>query len=394
VLSAVLFFVLARFGWRPRGEPRDRGNWARSRGLSRWLTLPVLTVAAGFLARLLGGVVRVGRCESDRDDGERQCTHWQDEGYHVCGRYEDRGYSACRQYEDRGYSACQRYEDRGYNSCREWRRNCCDWWPCSWACEIISWVCFAWVWISNLVCVAWVWISNLVCTAWVWVTSLACVLWVWFSRLVCVAWVWIRFPFCIFWCLLRRLFTGNEVSQSRSECIYGWTAAYQITERRDCVLVVVLRIRLQPDSGVTQQQLQTARSTWEPAIEQAWTDRFRIVRTAGPCPCREYRVTVDVQWVTTGEHHTVQVHAGSGRADMGNWFLNSTGGTAAHEVGHMFGNPDEYPDPACPGRTVTSDNSIMRSSQRGQVRPRHYQGFADWISARTCCDYVVAEGRD
>jgi hypothetical protein len=335
-----------------------------------------LRLAAIVAAALGAGLTMRGRvaarertaCEDERDDGLRGCA-----------RYEDRGYNSCGRYEDQGYNTCSRYEDRGYNSCREWRKNCCDWWPCSWVCEVFSWVCFAWVWITNLVCVAWVWVTHLVCVLWIWITNL-----------VCVAWWWIRFPICWLVCILRRLFAGNERSWQASECIYGWTAAYRITEERDCRLHVVVRIRLQPDAGVTQAQLQAAQNTWEPAIEQAWTGRFDIVRSNGSCQCRRYSVDLDVQWVTAGEHHVVQVHAGSGRADMGNFFLNNTGGTAAHEVGHMLGNPDEYTDAACPNRTVTNDNSIMQTSQKGTVRPRHYQGFADWITSRTCCTYVVA----
>jgi hypothetical protein len=57
----------------------------------------------------------------------------------------------------------------------------------------------------------------------------------------------------------------------------------------------------------------------------------------------------------------------------------------------MFGYVDEYPDSACPSRTVTTDGSIMRSSQTGTVRPRHYRRWARWASNRTCCDYEVRE---
>ncbi|CAN5141496.1 hypothetical protein BH23CHL1_BH23CHL1_15970 [soil metagenome] len=319
---------------------------------------------------------------------------YRDDGYSACGRYEDRGHNACDRYEDRGYSACDRYEDRGYSSCSKFRKNCCTWIPCKWICEVFSWVCVAWVWISNVVCVAWVWISNVVCVAWIWISKVVCVAWYWVTSLVCVVWAWISVPVCLAWCSIRRVLTGNEVSQRRSECIFGWWEAYRITEERDCVLAVVLRIRLQRAAGITQQELQAVQATWEQAIEQAWTDRFRIRQSGGGCACDEYRVTLDVQWVTSGEHHTVQVQPGRGRADMLNWFITSTGGTAAHEVGHMLGNVDEYADPDCPDRTVTTDNSIMQSSQRGQVRPRHYQNFSDWITARTCCDYEVEADRD
>lgn len=373
---------LARRGFRRAPLPRSP---------LRLAAVVAAVVGAGLTMRGRAAARERTACQDERDEGLRGCARWEDQGYATCGRAEDRGYQACSRYEDQGYNACSRYEDRGYNSCREWRKNCCDWWPCSWVCEVFSWICFAWVWVTNLVCVAWVWISNLVCVVWVWVTHLVCVLWIWISNLVCVAWWWIRFPICWLVCILRRLFAGNERSWRMSECIYGWTAAYRITEERDCRLQVVVRIRLQPDPGVTQAQLQAAQNTWEPAIEQAWSGRFDLRRSNGRCACARYSVDLDVQWVTTGEHHVVQVHAGSGRADMGNFFLNNTGGTAAHEVGHMLGNPDEYSDAACPNRTVTSDNSIMQTSQQGTVRPRHYQGFADWITSRTCCTYAVAE---
>lgn len=335
--------------------------------MSRSLVTTALIAAGGYgLGRLIS-TRSFGKCRDDEQAGERRCKSWRDEGYQACSRYEDQGYNACKEYRDEGYRACER-----------WDKDCCDWWPCSWACKLFTWICVAWYWVSNWVCVAWYWVSKWVCVAWYWV-----------SRWVCVAWYWVRYVVCLWLCLIRWLFARNEVSVSRSECIYGWTAAYRITEEANCVLAIVVRIRLQPDPGVTQQQTQAAQAVWEPAIEQAWAGRFPIRRTAGDCACREYRVTVDVQWVTSGEHHVVQVHAGNGRADMGNWFLNNSGGTAAHEFGHMLGNADEYADPACPTRTVTSDNSIMQTTS-GQVRQRHYQGFADWISNRTCCDYIVA----
>jgi hypothetical protein len=86
-------------------------------------------------------------------------------------------FEECAEYADQGYNACDEYEDQGYSTCDDWDDRCCDWWPCSWGCKLISWVCVAWVWVSNLVCVAWVWVSNVVCIAWTLVTTVICVLW-------------------------------------------------------------------------------------------------------------------------------------------------------------------------------------------------------------------------
>jgi hypothetical protein len=82
-----------------------------------------------------------------------------------------------------------------------------------------------------------------------------------------------------------------------------------------CRLNVIVRIRLVPGAGITAAQLQAAENTWEPAIQQAWSGQFPIRLSNGRCACERYSVRLDVQWVTSGEHHVVQVHAGSGRAD-------------------------------------------------------------------------------
>ena len=85
------------------------------------------------------------------------------------------GAKKCLKYRDDGYEACKEYRDDGYSSCDRWDANCCDWWPCSWACKIVSWICAAWIWISNIVCVFAVWISNLVCVLWVVISTAICV---------------------------------------------------------------------------------------------------------------------------------------------------------------------------------------------------------------------------
>lgn len=340
------------------------------------------------------------RCAAWEAQFQARCRQWETTWQQACSQWQTTWQQVCRQWETRQEQRCDRWE-------QEQRQACDSWHPLlSWIClfwvTVTTWVCRAWVWVTTTICKLWEWVSTTVCTLWTWVSTTVCRLWelvtTWVCRLwvlvttiVCTAWGWVLDIACAIWCWIRRRFAPTEVSEGRSECIYGWTSAFRIEEVDDCTLRITLRIRLVPDPGVTQQQLQAAQTTWEQAIEQAWTDRFRIRLADGECRCREYRVVVDVQWVTTNEHHTVRVQAGSGRADMTNWFITSTGGTAAHEAGHMFGNVDEYPDPACPGRTVTTDGSIMRSSQTGTVRPRHYNRFARWVSDRTCCEYEVRE---
>lgn len=68
---------------------------------------------------------------------------------------------------------CAQYRDDGYNKCNAWDSNCCDWWPCSWGCKLITWLCIGWYWVSNLVCVAWTWVTEVVCVAWEIVSTVA-----------------------------------------------------------------------------------------------------------------------------------------------------------------------------------------------------------------------------
>ncbi|MGH2555343.1 MAG: hypothetical protein ACRDHO_06460 [Actinomycetota bacterium] len=254
-------------------------------------------------------------------------------------------------------------------------------------------VCVASHIVSEVVCVASHIVSTVICVASHLVTAVVCIAWRFLTGVICLLVGGITRLVCLFTrCGLGFFFTSNELNESRSECIFGWTSAYRIEEREKCEVHVILRIRLVPDTGVSAQDIANVQAVWEPGIEQAWANRFPLVRQSGDCECERYSLTVDVQWVQSGEHHTVTVHAGSGRADMLNWFVNSSGGTAAHEAGHMFGNIDEYTEPRCPDRTVTSDGSIMQDSQNGSVMARHYQGFADWLSRRTCCTYVVGAG--
>lgn len=94
-----------------------------------------------------------------------------------CLQWGQENFTECAEWLDNGHSECTEWEDHGYSECSDWDKNCCDWWPCSWGCKIVSWVCAATVWIASWVCVVSVWISSWVCAAWVTVTSLVCVLW-------------------------------------------------------------------------------------------------------------------------------------------------------------------------------------------------------------------------
>ncbi len=144
----------------------------------------------------------------------------------------------------------------------------------------------------------------------------------------------------------------QQVSFSVSECIYGWTAAY---DQQGTVITV--RIRLNPDADVTATELAALRTTWKNGIENKWSNRFGCCDgsdCSGQCTL-QFRV----QWVDSGEHHTVRVRRGPARSNMTTWDTSDTGDVASHEFGHMLGHPDEYPDGACPSRSPVNTGTVM-----------------------------------
>lgn len=326
-------------------------------------------------------------CERWAVEQRLRCERWRTEWTQRCDRWRQQQTQRCDRWRTEQTQRCDRWE-------QEQRRQCEDWGPFSFICllwvTVTTWVCRVWVTVTTTVCDLWVTVTSWVCDLWTWVGTVVCDLWTFVTVLVCRIWALVFEWVCSVFCILQRLLAPNEYRIFKSECIYAWTAAYRIDEDTErCVLRVTLRLRLVPDRGVSNQDLATCRARWEPGIEAAWARRFSILLQDGNCRCRSYSVDIDVQFVASGEHHTVTVHPGSGRADMTNWYVNSTGGTAAHEAGHMFGNPDEYADKNCPSRVVTSDGSIMQNSQSGTVKERHYSGFSDWVTKRTCCRYAV-----
>jgi hypothetical protein len=172
----------------------------------------------------------------------------------------------------------------------------------------------------------------------------------WYSLI----WNWLR----DFWhwivCLIRRIFRRTrcdrvltlEVDEARTETIsnapagseawngtYGWHARFHVTvEEANCRVTVTLRVRINGAITAAQQ------AAWENAIENAWSNRFKL-RCRCCCCSSGYTIVVDLQFVASGEHQVVNV--GPTTTNMGNWSATDTI-DVRHEFGHMLGNPEEY----------------------------------------------------
>jgi hypothetical protein len=105
-----------------------------------------------------------------------ECTDWRKKVKRECKERKDKGSQQCSQWR----------EDRR-RDCASWDRECCDWWPCSWACKVITWVCVALAEISSWACVAYVWVANVVCVAWAYISSYSCAAWKYIATAACLA---------------------------------------------------------------------------------------------------------------------------------------------------------------------------------------------------------------
>ena len=164
----------------------------------------------------------------------------------------------------------------------------------------------------------------------------------------------------------------RQHSFSVSECVFGWTAAFEQTWTH-----IVVRIRLNPDAGITAATMNNLRTTWENGIESTWHHRWGCGHS-GELPCR---LSFDVQWVGSSQHHTVRVRPGPERSNMTTWDTMDTGNVAAHEFGHMLGLVDEYPEPSrCPNRSPVNTGTVMDNNSNN-VPSRMMNRFANNIGS-------------
>jgi hypothetical protein len=170
----------------------------------------------------------------------------------------------------------------------------------------------------------------------------------------------------------------------------AWLASYDVEfTGGECVITVFVRINR--DAGVTEAQATQVRRQTRRAFQRFWDNRFEFEdQDSGEV----FPVRVKLEGVERRQHLTVQLHAGAGRDDLENWFVDSDSNDRAHELGHQIGMYDEYVDATVANRAtaaspgVFSDHSIMgdypnEGAGRARARRRHGNRLARHIGAAT-----------
>ena len=107
---------------------------------------------------------------------------------------------------------------------------------------------------------------------------------------------------------------------------------------------VIVRIHLSEDAKNKAPEItDKVVARWERGIARVWNGKLRL---------RTGTRTLDVWFIPmflygdAPAHHDVTVTSGDDRSDEHHWHADDEGTVAAHEFGHMLGNPDEYNLPA------------------------------------------------
>jgi hypothetical protein len=157
---------------------------------------------------------------------------------------------------------------------------------------------------------------------------------------------------------------------------YSWDARFTVAViRNPCAITVIVKLRVTGTISAAQ------KSAWKAAIEAKWNGKVKLYCPDASCAraCPDgYPLSVDVQYVRSGQHHTVA--AGPATRDMAVWGVNDTV-DITHEFGHMLGNPEEYFTTNGVNWAVTVDgvnypfrspNGSVMNNPANDPAPRHY----------------------
>jgi hypothetical protein len=101
--------------------------------------------------------------------------------------------------------------------------------------------------------------------------------------------------------------------------------------------------------------------------------------------CCKFKIQIQVKFVENGEHYTVNLFQGKGRADSINWCrIPTRANTYAHETGHLLGWYDEYADSLTHGPAPWMNNRPGAIMNTGFKVPQlYYMNFKGEFRLKT-----------
>ena len=160
---------------------------------------------------------------------------------------------------------------------------------------------------------------------------------------------------------------------------YSGAGAFELVRMNTHVRVIV-RIKLYNDRNNERNAISDAAiKRWEEGINRHWNGKFRLRNGAQSLDV--YFLPVFV-FYDDNAHHDVRVLPGDERSARTRWYEDDSADTAAHEFGHMIGNPDEYSLPGTmaeiPAALGLTDAEKRRSSWEGifgRAKPVSEEGY-------------------
>lgn len=182
----------------------------------------------------------------------------------------------------------------------------------------------------------------------------------------------------------------TAISEFIEDRPYGWTARFDVSFA-DQACLVTIRLHLDPQEGVTAEDVAAVQQQTATAFQSFFDNRFQLRDRASGT---SWPLRVRLVFTDRDPHLKVRLRKGAGRDDVLNWFVKSEPIVRAHELGHQLGLKDEYIDGAAENRKDASapgvhrDHSLMgnfweEGVEKAEVKQRHAQDIADRIGRGT-----------
>lgn len=158
----------------------------------------------------------------------------------------------------------------------------------------------------------------------------------------------------------------------------AWHVRYDISQNRDDCLLI-LKIYFIPGPEATFSEDAAVKD-----IETQWNNKV-ILRRFDEIAGEMYDVRCTIKIVPVHDlnqaHAMVFLNPGKGRSRVHEWFLEGMKpAVPAHEVGHMIGLYDEYPNGARPTKSFTSYDGLMGYGTLNDMAKMHKSYYEPWLN--------------